>query len=84
MEREVSPTPALYNSAKLCKPFRYMDCKRNKWNCEEEGGGGRFQRRKVRIACLDGHEIEREGRGIMGGVNGIIAAVQEMCGTTQR
>ena len=24
-EREVSPTPSLYNSAKLCKPFRYMD-----------------------------------------------------------
>ena len=65
MEREVSPTPALYNSVKICKPFRYMEYKRNKRNCEEGGGGGRLQRRKVRIACLDGGEIEREGRGIM-------------------
>ena len=29
------------------------------------GGGGHLQIKKVRIACLDGDEIEREGRGIM-------------------
>ena len=44
--------------------------------CEEGGGGGRFQRRKLRIASLDGDEIEREWRGIMVcEVNGIIAGV---------
>ena len=64
-EREVSPTPALSNSAKLCKPFRYMECRRNKWNCEEVGGGGCFQKRKFQVACLDGDEIERKVRGIM-------------------
>ena len=31
----------------------------NKGNCEDGGGGGRFQRRKIRIACLDGDKIER-------------------------
>ena len=56
-DREMSPTPALYNSVELCKPFRYLECKRNKWNCEEGGGGGRLQRRKVRIACFEGDEI---------------------------
>ena len=43
MEWEVSPTPALYNSVKLCKPFGYLECKRNKWNYEEGGGGGKFE-----------------------------------------
>ena len=42
-----------------------MECKRNKWDCEERGGGGHFQRRKVRVACLDGDEVGREWRGIM-------------------
>ena len=42
-----------------------MECKRNKWNYEEGGGSGRFQRRKVRVACLDGDEIERERRDIL-------------------
>ena len=37
-----------------------MECKRNKWNCEEGGGGGRFQRSKVRVAWLDGDELEKE------------------------
>ena len=63
----MSPTPALYNWAKLCKPFKYIECKRNKWECEEGGGGGRFQRRKVQTACLDGDKIEKEWRGIMMG-----------------
>ena len=58
-------TPALYNSEKVCKPLRYMECKRNKWNCEEAGGCGWFRRVKVRVASLDGDEIERERRGIM-------------------
>ena len=81
----MSPTPALYNSAKLCKPFKYMECKINKWDCREglllfgeceEGiDSGRFQRRKVRVACLDGEEIEREWGVIM---MRIIAGVQEI------
>ena len=38
-----------------------------------------IQRRKARIAFLDGDEIEREGRGIMvSGFNVIFASVQEM------
>ena len=53
MEWEVLTTPALYNSGKLCKPFRYMECKRNIWKSQEGGGGGRFQRRKVRVADFD-------------------------------
>ena len=46
-------------------PFRYMECKQNKWDCKEGGGGGHFQRRKVEVACLNGDEIEREWKGIM-------------------
>ena len=42
-DRSGGPTPALYNLAKLCKPFRYMECKSNKWDCEEGGGGGLFR-----------------------------------------
>ena len=42
-----------------------MECKKNKWDCEEGGGGGLFQRMKVRVACLDGGETKREWRGIM-------------------
>ena len=42
-----------------------MECKRNKWDNEEGGGGEHFQRRKVQVACLDGDIIEREWRGIM-------------------
>ena len=38
-----------------------MECKRNKWNYEKGGGGGGFQRRKVRIVCLDGDEIKMGG-----------------------
>ena len=68
----MSPNPALYNSAKLCKPLRYMECKRNKCSCEEGVGGGRFQRRKVRIACL---LVLREKKLK---VNGIITGVREM------
>ena len=74
----MSSTPALYKSAKLCKVFRYMECTRNKCDCKEGGGGGSFQRRKVRVACLDGGEIEREERGFMMWSYGIIADVQEM------
>ena len=65
MEWEVLLTPTLYNSGKLCKLFRYMGCKENKWDCEEEGSGGCFQRMKVLVAYLDGDKIEREQRGIM-------------------
>ena len=36
-EREELPTPALYISVKLCKPFRYMECKMNKWDCDDGG-----------------------------------------------
>ena len=55
-----------------------MEYKRNKWNCEEGGRGECFQRRKVRVACLDGGENEREWRGIICGVNGINAGLQVM------
>ena len=58
-------------TTKLCKPFRNMGCKRNKWDCEEGGGGRRFQRNKVGAACLDG-EVS------WCGVNVIIFGVQEM------
>ena len=37
-----------------------MECKKNKWNFEEGGGGGCFPRRKIQVACLDRDEIERE------------------------
>ena len=59
MEREISPTPALYNSAKLYQPFRHMEFKRKKLYYEEGEGGLHLQKRKVRIACLDGDEIEK-------------------------
>ena len=49
----------------------------NKWDCKEGGDGKCFERRKVRVACLYGNEIERERRGIIMGSNGIIAGVQE-------
>ena len=42
-----------------------MEYKSNKWNYEEGGGGGRFQTRKVRVALLNGDEIERKWRGIL-------------------
>ena len=42
-----------------------MKCKRNKWDCEEGGGGGHFQRRKVQVACLDRDKIEKEWRCMM-------------------
>ena len=34
------PTPAMYNSVKLCKPFSYMECTSNKLDCEEGEYGG--------------------------------------------
>ena len=57
-----------------------MECKRNKWDCEEGGDSGHLQRRKVQVACLDRDEIEREWKGKASrcGVSGIIAVVQEM------
>ena len=52
--------PTLYNSMKLSKHFRYMECKRNKWDREGGGGGGCLQRRKIQVAGLDRDEIEME------------------------
>ena len=63
-EPEASPTPILYNSGKLCKPFRYLERKRNKWNYEDGGGGGRFQRGKVSITYLDEERGGRRYRGV--------------------
>ena len=77
-EREVSPTPVLYNSAKLCQPFRYLECKRNKLYYDEGGGGGHLQKRKVRFACLDGDEIEGKGKVSWSEVNAIFTGVHEM------
>ena len=36
-----------------------MGCKRNKWACEEGGGGGCFPEREVLVLCLDGEPIGR-------------------------
>ena len=55
-----------------------MECKRNKWNCKEGGVGEHFQRRKVRVACLDRDKIEGNGEASWCKVNGISAGVQEM------
>ena len=55
---------------KLCKLFRYMECKRNKWDCKREEVVDVFREGK-RVACLNGDEIES-------GVIGTIVCVQEM------
>ena len=55
-----------------------MECKTNKWDCEEGRGGGCLWKGKVRIGCLDGDKIVRKWRISWCGVNGIIAGVQEM------
>ena len=55
-----------------------MDCKRNKWNCKEGGDGERFQKRKVRVACLAETKLKGNGEVSCCGENGIIASAQEM------
>ena len=42
-----------------------MECKRNNWDCEKGRGDGCFKKAKVRVACLDIDETEREWRGII-------------------
>ena len=49
-----------------------MECKKNKWYYKEGGGGGHLQKGKVRVAYLDGDEIEGSG------VNVIFTGVHEM------
>ena len=56
----MSPSPTLYNLSKLCKQFRFIECKRNECDCKEGGSGGRFQRRKVRLVKLARVESTRE------------------------
>ena len=59
----------------MCKSAGYMECKRNKWKCEEGGVGQYFQKGKVLVACLDGDKLKGNGKVSCCGVNGI-AGVQ--------
>ena len=71
MQREVSPTPSLYNLAKLCKLAGYLECKRSKWDYEKRGGCSYFQ-----FELLGLMETKLKGNGEVSccGVNGIIAS----------
>ena len=66
----------VYNLTKLCKIFGYIECKRKKWDWEEGGDGGCFQRRKVQVSCLDLAKLKGNGEVPWCGVNGIIVGVQ--------
>ena len=48
----MSPNPNLYNSVKVCKVFKCRKCKKNKWNCEERGRDGGFQRKNFKLLAL--------------------------------
>ena len=78
MEWEVSLTPTLYNSVKLCQPFRYMECKRNKWNCEEDEVVDVFREGKIEFLSLTETKLKGNGEISWCEVNGIIAGVQEV------
>ena len=74
----MSSTPILYNSAKLCKPIKDMECKRNKSECEREVVVGVFREGKFELLALTKTKLKRNGKVSWCGVNGIIAGVQEM------
>ena len=74
----MSPSCTLYNLVKIRKLFRYMKCKRKKWDCEEGGGGGCFQRSKVCVACPTEMKLKGNRKVSWWGVNGISAGIQEM------
>ena len=56
-----------------------MECKRNKWNCEEGGSGGRFQKGKLfELLALTDTKLKGNGEVSWCGVNSIIGCFQEM------
>ena len=79
MEREVSPTPTLYNLAKLCQPFLGM------WNVrgindtrKREEVVDIFKEGKFDIFALTETKLKVEGEVSWCEVNGIISCVMEM------
>ena len=58
---------------RLCKPFKYMECMRNKWNCEE---GDVFREGKFELLYLMETILKGNGEVSWCGVNGIISSVQ--------
>ena len=52
----------------MCKLFGYLECKKNKWDCEEKGKGRCFQKGKV----------AKEWEVLWCGMNGIITGIQEI------
>ena len=38
-----------------------MECNWNKWDCKEGGGGGHFQKKKVKLLAL--REMKLKGNG---------------------
>ena len=74
----MSPIPTLYNSVKLCKPFGYMECKRNKGTAKREEGMDVFREGKFELVTLMETKLKGNGEVSWCGVNAIIASVQEM------
>ena len=75
MDWNVSLTPALYN---LCKLFRYMEFKRNKWDGEEREVVDIFREGKFELLTFTEMKLKGNGEVSWCGVYGIIASVQEM------
>ena len=55
-----------------------MECKRNKWDCEEGGGDGCFQKGKFELFALTETKLKETGKVSWRRVNGMITGVQWM------
>ena len=75
---EASLTPTLYNSVKLCKSTRYMECKRNNGTAKREEVVDVFRKGKFELLALIEAKLKGNGEVSWCGVSGIIAGVQEM------
>ena len=79
----MSPTQPLYNSVKLCKPFRYIDARGKNETTKREEVVYVFREGKIELLALTETKWKGEGEVSWRGINGIIAGVQETERTTK-
>ena len=78
MEWDVSPTPVLYNSVKLCKPFGRFNIRGINETTKREEVVDVFKKGKFKLLALTEKKLKGKGEVSWYGVNGIIAGVQKM------
>ena len=79
----MSPTQALYNLLKLCKPFRYIEARGKNETTKREEVVYVFREGKIELLALTETKWKGEGEVSWRGINGIIAGVQETERTTK-